>query len=71
MIDTPDNTFATKGTFKLCSEQARELVVKATVGKFADELDQILAFNDFFTLSEGQKEFVNTLKFIAGKRVKI
>ena len=26
MIDTPENTFATKGTFKLCSERAHELV---------------------------------------------
>ena len=29
----------------------------------------MLAFNEFFTLAEGQEEVVNTLKFIAGKPV--
>ena len=27
----------------------------------------MLAFHEFFTHSEGQKEFIDTLKFIAGK----
>lgn len=27
----------------------------------------MLAFHEFFTLSEGQKEFIDALKFIAGK----
>ena len=67
MIDTPENTFTTKGTFKLCSERAHELVSMAQSNQFADELDQMLAFHEFFTLSEGQKEFIDTLKFIAGK----
>ena len=68
MIDTPENTFATKGSFKLCSERAHELVSWAQSNQFQDELDQMLAFNEFFTLAEGQQEFTNTLKFIAGKR---
>ncbi len=29
----------------------------------------MLAFNDFFCMTEGQKEFSKTLKFIAGKQV--
>lgn len=29
LLDTPENTFATKGTFKLCSPKAHELVRKA------------------------------------------
>ena len=53
MIDTPENTFTTKGTFKLCSERAHELVSQAQSNQFADELDQMLAFHEFFTHSEG------------------
>lgn len=29
----------------------------------------MLEFNDFFCLTEGQKDFSNTLKFISGKTV--
>ena len=28
----------------------------------------MLAFNEFFTLADGQQEFTNILKFIAGKK---
>ena len=71
MIDSPENAFATRGVFKLCSDEARTLVQKAQSGGFADELDQNLAFYEFFCMSEGQQEFVNILKFIAGKPVQI
>ena len=69
MVDTPENTFAAKGQFKLCSERAHELVSWAQGNQFTDELDQLLAFNEFFTLSEGQQEFMNILRFIAGKQI--
>ena len=67
LLDSPENTFATKGTFKLCSEKARDLITRAQGGQFADELDQLVTFNEFFCLSEGQKEFFNTLKHLAGR----
>ena len=53
MIDTPENTFAAKGVFKLCSDEARSLVQKAQSNGFADELEQNLAFYEFFCMSEG------------------
>lgn len=31
----------------------------------------MLAFNDFFHLSEGQQAFTNTLKFVGGKQVSL
>jgi len=61
--------------FKLCSPIAHELVSKAQAGigngGFADELEQSLAFYEFFCLSEGQAEFINILKFIAGKEAEL
>ena len=53
MIDTPENAFAAKGVFKLCSDEARSLVQKAQSNGFADELEQNLAFYEFFCMSEG------------------
>lgn len=67
LLDTPENTFATKGTFKLCSPKAHELVKKAQENKFVDELDQMLAFNEFFSHGDGMHEFTDTLRFVAGK----
>mmetsp|Transcript_39467 Transcript_39467/g.51666 ORF Transcript_39467/g.51666 Transcript_39467/m.51666 type:complete len:87 (-) Transcript_39467:1680-1940(-) len=71
MIDTPENAFAARGVFKLCSKDAHELVQKAQSNGFADELDQSMAFYEFFCMSEGQQEFINILKFISGKPVEL
>ena len=67
LVDNPVNAFATKGTFKLCSPKAHQLVNMATTNKFADELDQMLAFNEFFNQGDGLQEFTDTLRFVAGK----
>jgi len=69
LLDTPENAFAAKGVFKLCSPIAHQLVSKAQNGHFENELDQMLQLYEFFCHAEGQREFVNTLKFVSGKRV--
>ena len=69
LIDTPENVYASKGTYKLCGDKAQELVNATRQGAFESEIHQLLSFYDFLTFTDGQDELFSVLNFICGQNV--
>ena len=69
LLDTPENQYASKGTYKLCGTRARELVEATRQGAFESELKQLLSFYDFLTFTDGQDELFSVLNFLCGENV--
>jgi len=65
LLDEAANTYASKGTYKLCSQTASEMLHKVETGGYTNQFDQLLEFYDYLNFSEGQSELFSILRFIS------
>lgn len=66
LCDTPEATFNSKGTYKLCSPIAHEKLHKSNSGWYKNEISSVMDWYDFMSFSDGQEEFYSVLKYITG-----
>ena len=53
LCDTPEATYQSKGTYKLCSKIAHEKIYKSNTGGYKNEISSLLDWYDFMSFSDG------------------
>lgn len=64
LFDEPKNTYEQKGTYKLCSQRASDIIHKTATGEYKSPMDQFLTLYDFIQFSDGQAELFGCIKAI-------
>lgn len=67
VFDSPYGSFGSKGSYKLCTQRASDLIHRTATNGYLSPLEQFLELYDFMQFSEGQAELFTCVRAIAGE----